>query len=113
MVERNRFSRVECRRPKKKVSLDLLILILEDLMADMNALQEKIAQLVADAAATNVKLDTTSQKVTDGFNRLEQKIAAGSDTQAAIDALAPVAQSLSDMNQKLESLGAQADVSGI
>lgn len=82
-------------------------------MATLQELVAKINQLKTDVDAFNANVQTFESEVTNAFNRLEQKILIGQDVQPAMDALAPISQSLVEQNQKLDAAIAAAKITGV
>src|SRR5436190_24272305 len=83
--------------------LEILEKTLGGLMAGMTELNAKIAELKTSVDDLKDKQDATFKEVDNAENRLLAKIAAGTDTQPAIDALAPIAQSVADMGSILDT----------
>lgn len=94
-------------------TLSILQTTIGGLMATLADLQTKIADLKTAQDGLNTKIATFETEVVNAFNRLEAKIAAGTDTQPAIDALAPIAQSISDKSSELDTKIAEAQTTGV
>jgi len=94
-------------------SLDILEKIIGGLMASVADLQAKVESLKTQNAVLLGKVDTLEAEMTSAFNRLEEKIAAGFDTQPVIDVIDVVSQAQTDALVKVESAIAQAQVTGV
>jgi len=94
-------------------SLDILEKIIGGLMASVADVQAKVESLKVQNAVLLGKVDTLETEMTSAFNRLEEKIAAGFDTQPVIDVIDAVSQAQTDALAKVESAIAQAQVTGV
>lgn len=95
------------------IRLGLIIDLLEAQMANIQDLNDKIAELSNVVSSEGIKIDSLATEMTSAFSRLEAKIAAGIDTQPQIDALQPILQAVVDKSAAIDSAIAQAQVTGI
>lgn len=110
------------KKRKKGCEKDLLEVITDrlDLLFDQQEIIMKtIAEVVAEIAVVKTgltenvaKQKTYFEKVLAAVNRLEAKIAAGADGQAAFDALQPFKQELADASTELGLKSAEVDAVG-
>lgn len=94
-------------------SLDILEKVIGGLMASVAELQTKVESLKDQNIALLGKVEALETEMTNAFNRLEAKIAAGFDTQPVIDVIDAISQSQTDALAKVESAIAQAQVTGV
>ena len=78
-----------------------------------NQLNEKITQLEQDQIALITALDSLIIEMTNAFNRLLAKIAAGGDFQPEVDKLLTLTQPLVDAKSRTDVAIAEAQDEGV
>lgn len=105
-----------CAPEDEKLELGLVKIIQQEMKlmaATMTDLLARIATVSSNMNALGDKQTTFQTEVTNAFNRLEAKIAAGADTQPAMDALQPIVQKILDKSAELDAQIAAAQVEGV
>lgn len=109
-----------CRNIKRKKKIILKSSELEKIKKEIKKMAKTIQEAVDAVGVVKTAQDAVSAKLTNYFgevlnaiNRLEAKLAAGSDSQPIIDALTPISQSIGDISTTLDVKTAEAQVTGV
>lgn len=109
-----------CSNIKRKKKINLKASDLKKIKKEIKKMAKTIQEAV-DAVgvvksgqdAVVVKLTNYFTEVLNAINRLEAKLAAGTDSQPIIDALAPISQSIGDLSAIIDVKTAEAQVTGL
>lgn len=94
------------------LTLGILKTVMEGVMSSIQDAVNKVTAVKSELDAMVVKQNAFITEVQNAFNRLEAKLAAGTDTQPIIDALGALSQPITDSSATLDVKIAEASLEG-